>query len=451
MISQKAYYIANVADRIYCNPRGGLEWKGFSLDYMFFKQALDKLSIEPQIFYAGKFKSATEPFRTDHMTDANRLQSSVFLNDLYNILLEETAAARNVDTATLHRYANEFSIRTAADAVRSKLIDGTRYDDEVKAEIRKSIKVDPAEAINFIPLAKYAKSISYKNTEGEKLALIYAQGDIVDGKGDRNQIGGDTYRSLISTAANDKSIKAIVVRVNSGGGSAMASENIWRAVELAKAKKPVVMSFGDYAASGGYYMSCGADSIFTEPNTLTGSIGVFSIVPNFGKFFSDKLGITFDGVKTAPYADVPTATREMSAQEKQFLQSDVDSIYDTFVHRVAAGRHINPVLVDSIGQGRVWTGERGLRIGLADKIGGLQDALDCAARMAKLKSYRLKEYPEPQSWWESLISDYKNTVHLRAVDAGLGETGTRLLKIVRDLDATAGSAQARLPFNFVIR
>ena len=451
VISQKAYYIANVADSIFCNPKGGLEWKGFSLQYMFFKQALDKLSIEPEIFYAGKFKSATEPFRTDHMTVANSLQSSVFLNDLYQLFLRETSAARHVDTGILHRYANEYAVQSAGDAVRYKLIDGTRYDDEVKTLIRKSAGVRDQADINFIPIAKYARARTYKKTEGEKIALIFAQGDIVDGKGDKGQIGGDTYRSLIQTAAQDNSIRAIVIRVNSGGGSAMASENIWRAVKMARQRKPVVMSFGDYAASGGYYMSCGADSIFTEPNTLTGSIGVFSIIPNFGRFFSDKLGITFDGVKTGPFADVPTATRELTETEKRFLQNDVDSIYDTFIHRVSAGRKINPALVDSIGQGRVWTGERAILIGLADRTGSLQDALDCAARMAKVRQYRLKEYPEPLNWWESIFGGYKKTIATRAMEQELGVTGARIYQTLKGIQSSAGSAQAKLPFTFSIR
>jgi protease IV len=270
VIDQRAYYIANVAHKVYCNPKGGLEWKGFALQYMFFKQTLDKLGIEPQIFYAGKFKSATEPFRTDHMTDANRLQSSVFLNDLYNRFLMQTATARNIDTATLHQYAAAMAIQTAADAVKYKLIDGIKYDDEVKDEIRQKLGLAAKDKINFITAGKYAKAVTYKTGSGaDKIALIYAQGDIVDGKGEKGQIGGDTYRAVIRAARTDESIKAIVVRVNSGGGSAMASENMWRELSLAKKEKPLVLSFGDYAASGGYYMSCGADSIFTQANTLT--------------------------------------------------------------------------------------------------------------------------------------------------------------------------------------
>jgi len=451
VISQRAYYVANMADRIYCNPKGGLEWKGFALQYMFFKQTLDKIGIEPQIFYAGKFKSATEPFRTDHMTEANRLQSSVFLNDLYSRFLTETASARHLDTATLHGYANAMTIQTADDAVKYKLIDGAKYDDEIKDEIKRLLGENNKYKINFVPIGKYAKSVSFKNGSGtDKIALIFAQGDIVDGKGTKDQIGGDTYRSLIRTARMDDNIKAIVVRVNSGGGSAMASENMWRELELAKKQKPVVLSFGDYAASGGYYMSCGADSIFTESNTLTGSIGVFSIVPNLKKFFNDKLGVTFDGVKTSPYADMPTASRPLTEMEKKFLQNDVDSIYYTFVHRVSAGRRIAAALVDSIGQGRVWTGSRGIELGLADKLGSLQDAINCAAGMAKLKENRLKEYSEPLSWLETLLGGYKKSIQAKAMKEELGEQGTNMYNSIKKIKESVGTTQARMPFEIII-
>ncbi|MEO6315339.1 MAG: signal peptide peptidase SppA [Chitinophagaceae bacterium] len=452
VISQKAYYIANAADKIYCNPQGGLEWKGFSLEYMFFKQTLDKLGIEPQIFYAGKFKSATEPFRTDKMSEPSRLQSAVFLNDLYSRFLLETSAARHVDTATLHRYADALTIQTAADAVQYKLIDGLKYDDEVKAVLRQQLGIAATAKINFIEAGKYASAVNYKTGSGTgKVALIFAQGDIVDGKGEKGQIGGDTYRTLIRTARMDETIKAIVIRVNSGGGSAMASENMWRELELAKQQKPVVLSFGDYAASGGYYMSCGADSIFTQPNTLTGSIGVFSIVPNLQKFFNEKLGVSFDGVKTSPSADAPTASRPLNDIEKRFMQTSVDSIYNTFLHRVAAGRKINVALVDSIAQGRVWTGTRGIDIGLADKLGGVQDAINCAGRLAKLTSFKIKEYPEPLNWWATFFSGYTKSLQASMVKEELGSSGAAMYNALKKAKQSVGTTQARMPFEVVIR
>ena len=451
VISQRAYYVANIADKIYCNPRGGIEWKGLSLQYMFFRQALDKLEIEPQIFYAGKFKSATEPFRADGMTDANRLQSTVFLNDIYARFLMETAAAINTDTATLHQYANNMLVRSASDAVSYKLADAAKYDDEVKDELRVRVGIGKTGKLNFVVPGKYAKAVNYKGGKGDdKIALIFAQGDIVDGKGENGEIGGETYRNLVRKARMDDDVKAIVVRVNSGGGSAMASENIWRELEVARKDKPVIISFGDYAASGGYYMSCGADSIFAQPNTLTGSIGVFSIVPNLKKFFNNKLGVTFDGVKTATYADMSTASRPLNDAEKRFFQNDVDSIYHTFLTRVSNGRNMNLALVDSIAQGRVWTGSRGVDLGLVDKLGGLQDAIDCAAGMAKLKDYRLKEFPEPTSWWDKFFGTYQKNAKTKALKAEMGEDGYHVYSSFQKIKQFIGSSQTRLPFEMVI-
>ena len=299
---------------------------------------------------------------------------------------------------------------------------------------------------------KYAKAVNYKTGKGsDKIALIFAQGDIVDGKGARGEIGGDTYRGLIRMARMDDDIRAIVIRVNSGGGSAMASENIWRELSIAKKEKPVVVSFGDYAASGGYYMSCGADSIFAQPNTLTGSIGVFSIVPNMKKFFNDKLGVTFDGVKTGQYADMTTINRPLSNMENRFFQDDIDSIYHTFLTRVSTGRKINIALVDSIAQGRVWTGSRAIQLGLADKLGGLQDAVNCAAGMAKLKEYRLREYPEPVNWWETLISGYKRNVRTTMLKEELGEDGFSMYNSLKSAKQFVGVSQARLPFKMTIQ
>ena len=447
VIPQRAYYVANVADKIYCNPKGGVDWKGFAIQYMFFKQTLDKLEIEPQIFYAGKFKSATEPFRADHMSDANRLQSEVFLNDIYNRFLIQTSMQRHTDTATLHNCANKMLVQSANDAIAYKLVDAAKYDDEVKIELKAKLGIDKKGMINFVELGKYAKAAYYKNEKGSSyIAMIYAQGDIVDGKGERMEIGGDTYRWLIRKARMDDNIKAIVIRVNSGGGSAMASENIWRELSLARKEKPVVLSFGDYAASGGYYMSCGADSIFAQPNTLTGSIGVFSILPNMKKFFNNKLGITFDGVKTSDYADMQTASRPLNEMEKKFIQNDIDSIYKTFLGRVSEGRDIPEADVDSIAQGRVWTGTRALDLKLIDRIGGIQDAVDCAARMAKLKAYRLKEYPEPISWWQSIFGSLKRNTKAAAVKEELGENGMHIYSTLKKIKKITGGSQARLPF-----
>jgi len=450
VITQGSYYVANVADKIYTNPQGGLDWRGYSMNLFFMKGTLEKLEIEPQIFYAGKFKSATEPFRETKMTDANRLQTTEILNDLYGHFLMQTAAARKLDTGLLHQYANGNMIRTAANAVEYGLIDGMKYDDEVKDEIRGLLKIDKYDKLNMVPISKYAKAVSYKKTGRDKISVIYAQGDIIDGKGERDIIGSESYMSLIRNARLDKTIKAIVFRINSGGGSAMASENIWRELSLARKEKPVVISFGDVSASGGYYLSCNADSIFAQPNTITGSIGVFSILPNMQKFFNNKLGMTFDGVKTAPDADALSVAKPLTESQRRWLQNEVDSIYATFTKRVADGRGKNQGYIDSIGQGRIWSGTRALELGLIDRIGGLQDAIDCAARMAKLSSYKLREYPEPENFLDRIFGGYEQNARKAAVKEELGEDGIKIYQALKKVKRMIGSSQARLPFEFAI-
>ncbi|RYY15669.1 MAG: signal peptide peptidase SppA, partial [Chitinophagaceae bacterium] len=385
VISQNAYHVASVADRLYCNPHGGLDWSGFVMQMAYLKGTLQKLEIEPQIFYAGKFKSATEPFRETKMTEPNRVQVTELLGDLYSEFLQQVSASRKIDTAELRRFAVQNTIRFPNDALKNRLVDGLKYDDEVRNEIRTKLNIGATEKINFVSISKYAEAVSLRKAAPDKIAVIYAAGNIIDGKGDRSNIGGDTYRNLIRKARMDKSIKAIVLRVNSGGGSALASENIWRELVLAKKDKPIVVSFGDVAASGGYYISAPANVIFAQPNTITGSIGVFSVVPNMQKFFNNKLGITFDAVKTAPDADAGTVVQPLTPSQQRFFQESVDSIYRTFKTRVAEGRNMSMEMVDSIGQGRVWSGKRALGLGLVDKLGGLQDALAAAAALAKLK------------------------------------------------------------------
>ncbi|HEY4060873.1 MAG TPA: signal peptide peptidase SppA [Puia sp.] len=450
VIPQKAYYVCNVADKIYCNPKGGMEWKGFATEMTFLKGALRKLEIEPQIFYAGKFKSATEPLREEKMTDANRLQLTELLGDFYNRLLYSTAQARNLDTVLLRKCVNEHLIRYPKDALTYGLVDGLKYDDEVKDEMRAKLKVDRRDWINFVAIGKYAKAVEYKGTGKDRIGLIYAEGEVVDGKGSRDEIGSDTYRWLIRKARLDKSIKAIVLRVNSGGGSALASENIWRELSLARKEKPVVISFGDVAASGAYYLSCNADSIFALPGTITGSIGVFSVIPNLQGFFNDKLGVTFDGVETAPEANGLTVTRPLSAMQKSFIQNEIDTIYHTFKSRVADGRGKTIDYIDSIAQGRVWSGNRGLQLGLVDRIGTLQDAVDCAARMAKTSDYRLSEYPEPKSFLDRILGDYKKTAGMKAMKEELGEEGYRTYMTIKKVRAMVGVTQTRMPWDFVV-
>lgn len=451
MISQKAYYIANIADKIYTGPQGFVEWFGLSAEYVFIKGTLDKLEIQPQIFYAGKFKSATEPLRSDRMTPENKLQTSVWLNDLYNDLLVKTSETRKIDTATLHQLANEAKIQNAEDAVNYKLIDGIKYDDEVKDEIKSKLKIDKYEMINFVSINTYLEAGNISRGSGDKIAVIYAEGDIVDGKSDEKVIASDVYRNLLRKARLDRSVKAIVLRVNSGGGSSLASETIWRELSLAKKEnKPVIVSFGDVAASGGYYISCGADSIFAHPTTITGSIGVFGIIPNMESFFKNKLGVTFDGVKTGPYADAGAIYRPMNDNEKEMIQGMIDMIYVQFKQRVADGRKLDTAYVDSIAQGRVWTGARAKDIGLVDRFGGLDDAIQCAARMAKLKEYRVTEYPKPKTIFEQLFGEDEPLTFTKKMKETLGEDNYKIFKEVKRIKEISGSAQARMPFEIFI-
>src|SRR5688572_578739 len=452
MMNQKSYHVANVADKLYVNPKGFFDWTGFSSELLFLKGTLEKLDIKPQIFYAGKFKSATEPFRTDRMTEENKLQTSVWLNDLYSHFLIKAAEQRKTDTATLHQYANEGLIRNPQDAVARNLIDGVKYDDEIKDELKQRLGLGKYDKINFISISSYMKSGGYKRSSGEKIALIYAQGNILDGGGDaQGQIASANYIKLIRKARLDKTIKAIVFRVNSGGGSALASETIWRELSLAKKEKPVVVSFGDVAASGGYYISCAADSIFASPVTITGSIGVFGIIPNMEGFFKNKLGVTFDGVKTSPYADLGSVFRPMNENEKEFVQQSIDEIYLSFKQRVADGRKKTVEYIDSIAQGRVWSGNKAIENGLIDKFGGLQDAVDCAARMAKLSNYRLREYPEVKGLFDRLFgSSSDDTLKNKILKEELGEDQFKIYNEMLRIKQMTNSAQTRLPFEFFI-
>jgi len=444
-ITQKGYWLANVANQIYTHPQGGLEFSGFSYETMFLKGLLDKLEIKPQVFYAGKFKSATEPFRYTQMSDANKLQTSVWLNALYTSFIQSVADTRGIEVASLKQMANEGKIQSANDALQNNLVDGLLYDDQVKKLIAKKVRVSKQEDISFVSINDYAATVALRGSGSGKIAIIYADGDIEMGKGSNDAIASDDYRVLLEKIKNDESIDAVVLRVNSPGGSALASDIIWREIELLKKEKPVVVSMGNYAASGGYYIACGADSILADANTITGSIGVFSVIPNIEGFMKNKLGITFDRVKTGQYADVPSATRTMNATEERFMQSGVDSVYHTFTSRVAKGRKKSIEYIDSIAQGRVWIGSDAVKVGLVDKIGNLNDALATAARMAKLKGFSTKSYPESKSFIEDLISGYEDNIKTKAIKEEIGEAQWQVFQEVKKVKQIMGQTQARLP------
>lgn len=449
-MTQKAYYVASAAERVYVHPQGGLEWSGFSSNLFFLKGMLDKLQIEPQIFYAGKFKSATEPLRETKMTEANRLQTSVWLGDLYSAFLNAASQARKIDTAVLHQLANEGSIQSATDALKFQLVDDLKYDDEVKTELLKRLKKGPTSSINFVTINEYAAATSLDSYSGGKIAILFAQGDIVSAEGDEQQVSSDVFKNVIRKARLDSDVKAIVLRVNSPGGSALASDVIWREISLARKAKPVVVSMGDVAASGGYYIACNADAVFANETTITGSIGVFSIVPNFESFLKNKLGITTDRVRTAPYADMGAGDRALTDPEKRFFQASTDSIYHTFKSRVAEGRKRDIVYVDSIAQGRVWTGKRALEAGLVDKIGTLQDAITHAAKLAKLDDYRLRQYPEKKSLLEQIMGNYKRSIKTTLIKEELGVEQWNILQQFKQVKQMVGEPQARMPYFLTI-
>lgn len=449
VMDQNAYYLASAADKVYLNPKGGVDFTGFASQIMFLKGTLDKLEIKPEIFYCGKFKSATEPLRETQMTEANRVQTTQFLGELYGTFLKGIGATRNIDTATLHGYANENLIQEAGDALKYKLVDGLKYDDEVTAELKTKTGIKQDEKVNLVTLGKYNSGTDLSSGSGDaRLALIYAEGDIIGGESERDKtIASDDYIREIRKAREDKNVKAIVFRVNSGGGSALASEVIWRELSLAKKVKPVVVSMGDYAASGGYYISCMADSIFAEPNTLTGSIGVFGVMFNMQDFFKNKVGVTFDGVKTAPYADLGSIGRPLTDVERRFIQNSVDSTYASFKSRVVAGRKLDPAIVDSIAQGHVWSGLQAKELGLVDRIGGINEALSCAAKLAKLSEYRLREFPEAKNPLSKLAKTFGGNMRTQMVKKELG-ANYEIYQQVKDVEQLHGDIQARMPFKY---
>jgi protease-4 len=420
---QKEYYLASACDRIFLHPQGGMMWQGLNATVLFYKELFNKLGIEVQIFRHGKFKSAVEPFMLDKMSNENRLQFESILNNLWNHITEQIGQSRKISPSDLNEMANQLMVKSPEDAQKLGLVDELAYWDEVESNIRKQVGIkDEKEKIHFIKESALEK---WKNSDEkiskDKIAVIYAVGSIESGEGDNETIGSETIGSAIRKAADDEKVKAIVFRVNSPGGSALASDVIWREVVRAKKKKPFIVSMGDVAASGGYYISCAADKIFARPNTITGSIGVFGMMANVSRLLKEKLGIYADTVNTNQYSDLGTMYRSYSQKEKDFIQSSVEKVYDVFITRVAEGRGMQKNMVDSIGQGRVWSGTEGKKIGLVDEFGGLQDAIQEAAKRAKVEEYNLVEYPKMKSPFDEFFK------------SGVTQDETALLlKTVRD-------------------
>ncbi len=393
--TQKNYYLASVADSIYVNPNGLFDFAGFHSEQIFFKGLLDKLEIKPILIREGKYKSAGETFTQTSMSDANRKQVTDFMNSFYDYYLARIDSSRHIPAARLRTIADSLLIKLPSDAVKLKLADRLAYKDNVLAAIRMKLGVKTNKEINKISLDDYNEvDHKLKPSGGNRIALIYAAGDISGGEGSEKSVGSEKLSESIREAAADDEVKAIVLRVNSPGGSALASDVIWREVVLAKQKKPVIASFGDVAASGGYYIAAPADYIIAEPTSITGSIGVFGLLANMEDFWKDKLGITWDRVKTSKYADVGNPNRPMTDEEKNIIQMLIDSTYKSFKNRVATGRHLKPEFVDSIAQGHVYSGIQAKELGLVDALGSLDDAIAYAAKKANITSYGIKIMPE---------------------------------------------------------
>lgn len=449
--SQSAYYLASVADKVYLNPEGILDFRGMSSEITFFKGALDKLEIEAQVIKVGTYKSAVEPFILDKMSDANRKQVTSFMGSLYDHLLTGISQSRHISKDSLFSMANNARIRNAGDALTYKMVDGLKYKDQVLAELKTLTGIDQEKDIKSVNIADYPlkEKDGVSGSSSNRIAMVYANGEITGGEGTDEVIGSERISRAIRKARTDKKVKAIVLRINSPGGSALASDVIWREVVLAKKEKPVIVSMGDVAASGGYYIACAADSIFAEPNTITGSIGVFGIIPNMKNFFNNKLGITFDGVKTGQYADLGTVSRPLTPGERLIIQNEVNQIYANFTKKVATGRKKSQSYIDSIGQGRVWSGREALNNGLVDRLGNIDDAIASAAKKAKLTDYKIVEYPSQVSPFESIFRDAGDKVRTYFTKQELGANYTYYQQAKAALSVTG--IQARLPFNISIK
>ena len=404
--AMKSYYLSSVADRLYINPMGIIDHKGMHTTLMFFKGLLEKLNIDLQIFRLGKFKSAIEPFTLEKMSDSNRKQLKLLLKSVNNNIIDSIASQRGISKIKIHKDANQLKLSSAEICLEENYVDGILYEDQVKDTLKMLLGKDK---LKFISINKYSNvKTKKKEISRNKIAIVYANGGINSGKGDENSIGSITTSKAIEKARKDEKVKAIVLRINSGGGSALASDVIWRETVLAKNEKPLVVSFGDVAASGGYYIACAADKIFASPTSITGSIGVFGMIPNMNEFYKSNFGITFDTVKTNNSADMGIY-RELTSFEKQKIQQGIKDVYETFISRVSEGRDISTKQVDNIGQGRVWSGFDAKKIGLIDEFGGLEKAIESAAALAEIEDYRTISLPKQKDPFTEFLDGLNQT------------------------------------------
>ena len=454
MFDQKAYYLATVADEVVLNPLGAIDFRGLGGEVTFFKNALEKLGVEMQIVRHGKFKAAVEPFMLEKMSDENREQTMVYMNSLWNRMLNGISEERDIPVEKLNELADDvLTFRKGTIALEAGLVDALKYKDEVLDDLREITGIAPKKGIPVIGVTNYAKAPVKKGKKStfsrDKIAVIYATGEIGMSLTGGPMIIGDDLSREIRKVRQDSSFKAIVLRIDSPGGSAYDSEVIWREVKLAADTKPVVVSMGNVAASGGYWIACAAGKIIAQPNTITGSIGVFGTIPNAGELMNDKLGITTDVVKTNKNSDMPSFTRKMTDFERDLIQQSVEDIYDIFLEKVADGRNMTKEAVDEVGQGRVWSGENALEIGLVDELGGLGRAVELAAEMAELENYRTVDLPALTDPFQELLKGGTDNVRARIIKSILGESA-KYYELVERAGKMNG-VYALVPYNIDIR
>lgn len=454
--TQGEYYLNSVADQVYLNPMGEVDFKGLSSEIIYMKDLQEKSGVKMEVIRHGKYKSAVEPFLAQEMSPENREQMTVLLNSVWNTIVADISKSRKLSVAQLNAIANTLGARTPELALANKLVDKVAYEDEYHDMIRAKLKVDKKEKYDIVSITDYAKTTSSTVEDYSKddiIAVIYAQGEIAGGEGDVNVIGEGSIKRSLEEARNDDDVKAIVLRVNSPGGSALTSELIWREIEITKKVKPVVVSMGNYAASGGYYIAANADRIFAEPNTITGSIGVFGMLPNMNQL-GKNIGINAEQVKTHENASGYSVFEPIDENFKGFVLESIEKTYATFLKRVADGRKMTTEQVDAIAQGRVWTGVDAHKLGLVDEIGGLDAAIKYAAKIGKTSTYRTENFPEYEKNFEDLLANFTGMAMFKTKEQllkeQLGEEGFQMLEQIKRIKNRKG-IQAMMPYEIVIR
>lgn len=447
--TESAYYLASVADKVYLNPEGELEFNGLSVEVSFFKKLFDKLDIKPQIFRVGDFKSAVEPFMLDRMSTENKLQLNEMIEDIHKTILYDVAASRNIEGARLREIADKMLVVNTNTAVEYGLVDSLIYFDQVQAELRSRLGLSNNAKINLVKYGKYKRSVSNASTSKNEIAVIVADGDIISGKAQEGVIGSDTFAEELRKARTNDRVKAIVVRINSPGGSALASDVMWREVKLASEVKPVIASMSDYAASGGYYLAMACDTIVAQPTTITGSIGVFSVLFDMSNFLDNKLGITFEEVKTGEIGELITMTRPLNSVERNIWQKKTEEIYDDFTAKAASGRNMPVDQLRKVASGRVWTGTQAKERGLVDVLGNFETAITIAAEAAGLgEDYKLKYYPIQKNFVEQWLGglDEVTESHMLKKELGTHYNTYQHIKKLKNYQGT----QARIPYELTM-